>query len=54
MYWFNLGLAHAQLGHYAQALACVDRTLRLDPDFPKAKWNRMRLQLLAERERGGQ
>ncbi|MGD9611471.1 MAG: tetratricopeptide repeat protein [Kiritimatiellia bacterium] len=54
MYWFNLGLAHAQLGHYAQALACVDRTLRLDPDFPKARWNRMRLQLLAERERGGQ
>ena len=53
MYWFNLGLAHAQLGHYAQALSCVERTLRLDPDFPKAKGTRMRLQMLADRERGG-
>jgi tetratricopeptide (TPR) repeat protein len=36
----NLGLAHAGLGHRAQALACLDRALELDPRYEPARSNR--------------
>jgi tetratricopeptide (TPR) repeat protein len=32
--WLNRGLALAKLGRHAEALACVERALVLDPQIP--------------------
>jgi tetratricopeptide (TPR) repeat protein len=35
--WYNLGMAYAALGGYAEALPCVRRALALDPQMPNAQ-----------------
>lgn len=38
--WLALGLARAQMGHDAEAFACLDEAVRLGPDDPTALYNR--------------
>lgn len=44
--WFNLGMAQAQLGRYAEAAACVGKALELDPETAGAREAMARLRLL--------
>ena len=44
--WFNLGMALAQLGQYAEAESCVGKALGLDPELAGATEALARLRLL--------
>ena len=44
--WFNLGMAYAQLGRYAEAEPCVQKALALEPEMPGAEAALARLRLM--------
>ena len=44
--WFNLGMAYAQLGRYAEAESCVHKALALEPEMPGAAAALARLRLM--------
>ena len=47
LFWYNLGVAYAQLGRPAEALPCVARALQIDPNLPDGNKTLARLRLLA-------
>ena len=44
--WYNLGITYAQLGRYAEAEACVQKALALEPALPGAPEMLRRLQTM--------
>jgi hypothetical protein len=43
--YVNAGNAHRGLGHYGEALDCLDRALAIKPDDPTANWSKAILKL---------
>lgn len=46
----NLGICLAKLGRKDEALAMLDRALKIDPDYEPARWNRAGIDELADPE----